>query len=205
MNIEKLKDAEGIFMMRYPGGFENPEMMEIAKKHKLGVIEKFAKESFTKSSFKNRGDVVESYIKLIAKSTMVSLFEKPKFRDGVHSMTMEEKEELSNGMYELLYGDEKAGFEKVVKVLSYYKLAKWTVVSCLLYYMDPTYQVFVKPTTVKNIIKYFELDELKYDAKPTYEFYSKLREIINDMKKHVDMSVCPNNAAFTGFMMIVME
>lgn len=205
MNIEKLKDAEGIFMMRYPGGFENPEMMEIAKKHKLGVIEKFAKESFEKPNFKNRGDIVENYIKLITKSTMVSLFEKPKFRDGVHSMTMEEKEELCSGMYELLYGDEKLGFEKVVKVLSYYKLAKWTIISSFLYYNDPTYQVFVKPTTVKNIIKHFEIDDIKYDAKPTYEFYSKFRELINGMKEHVDQSIWPNNAAFTGFLMIVME
>lgn len=35
MNIDKLKTAEQIFLSRHPDGFQEPEMLEIAKKHKI--------------------------------------------------------------------------------------------------------------------------------------------------------------------------
>ncbi|MDA3939002.1 MAG: hypothetical protein PF693_06815 [Spirochaetia bacterium] len=34
MNLDKLKKAESDFLKTYPGGFTNPQMMELSKKHK---------------------------------------------------------------------------------------------------------------------------------------------------------------------------
>ena len=52
MNIEKLKQAEADFLDRYPGGFENPEMLAIAKKHKMDQMVSYTQESFGKENFR---------------------------------------------------------------------------------------------------------------------------------------------------------
>ena len=62
--------------------------------------------------------------------------------------------------------------------------------------------MFVKPTTTKGVIKTFELDDLVYHPRPTYDFYVRYRDAIDEMKSHVDASLSPNNAAFTGFLMM---
>ena len=35
MNKVKLKEAENNFIIRFPGGFSNPQMLELTKKHKV--------------------------------------------------------------------------------------------------------------------------------------------------------------------------
>ena len=72
-------------------------------------------------------------------------------------------------------------------------------------YYNPSIEVFVKPTTAKNVIKYFELEIPKYSPNPTYEFYKAYREEINQMKKRLDVSLQPDNAAFCGFLMMSIE
>jgi hypothetical protein len=62
--------------------------------------------------------------------------------------------------------------------------------------------VFIKPTTAKGIIAYFELENLIYESQPTWEFYQAYRTEINRMKEQVDCSLAPNNAAFSGFLMM---
>lgn len=52
MNLKKLKEAEEAFFNRYPGGFENPEMVEIGKKHKMDKMIAFAQEGFVRRNFK---------------------------------------------------------------------------------------------------------------------------------------------------------
>jgi len=62
----------------------------------------------------------------------------------------------------------------------------------------------VKPTTAKNIISFFEVENLSYKPQPSFEFYSSFRDLINDMKGRVDKSLSPSNPAFTGFLMMSM-
>jgi hypothetical protein len=60
----------------------------------------------------------------------------------------------------------------------------------------------VKPTTAKGIIRKLELDHLIYNPRPSWAFYEAYRETINEMKTRVHPSLSPNNAAFTGFLMM---
>jgi hypothetical protein len=55
------------------------------------------------------------------------------------------------------------------------------------------------------VIEYFELTGLKYNAKPTFEFYRAYREQILRMKQEVDASLQVDNAAFCGFLMMSIE
>lgn len=105
----------------------------------------------------------------------------------------------------MLHGDERTGFETLIDILKEEKLAKWTLITAIPAYYNPTKDVFVKPTTVKNVIKYFELENRVYKPLPTYDFYEQYRDSINNMKSNVSAELTPHNAAFSGFLMMVME
>lgn len=205
MNKVKLKKVEEEFLMRYPGGFSNPQMLEIAKKHKVEKMNKLAQDSFVIEQFENPTIIVDSMNKIVSQSSVVSLFEKPKFRDFVKAISENEKVCLANGLKEFLYGDQGIGFDLMVALLREYKLAKWPLLTVCPVYCRPNTEVFIKPTTAKGIIEYFELEGLKYNPNPTFEFYCAYREQINRMKKEVDVSLQVDNAAFCGFLMFSLE
>ena len=60
----------------------------------------------------------------------------------------------------------------------------------------------MKPTTTKNVIRQFELDDLVYKPRPSWDFYARYRDAIETMKGAVSPTLSPNNAAFTGFLMM---
>jgi len=205
MNLEKLKQAESNFLQRYPGGFNHPEMLEISKKHKMEKISTLAQERFKLEMFSNPKEIIDSMIKLVNSSSMVSLFEKPKFRDFANGLDKDRKNLIVHGVKEILHGNEESGFDILVDMLKEDKLAKWTLLTVIPAYFSPNKEVFVKPTTTKNVIKYFELEDLVYKPLPSYTFYTRYRQEINGMKEKVSDLLSPNNAAFSGFLMMVME
>lgn len=202
MNIVKLQLAEKRFLNLYPEGFNDPEMVEIGKKHKMHLRVEFCQTNFAVEKFNKPREIVENMVKAINRSSMVSLFEKPKFRDYVKTFDEMNTIALSESLKELLHGDQQAGFEQMVEILAEAKLAKWTLITIIPTYFNPTFEVFVKPTTVKNIIKNIKLDDIQYKPAPTYEFYAKYRDYINEMKKHVDESLSISNAQYSGFLMM---
>lgn len=205
MNIDKLKQAEQAFLAIYPQGFQSPEMLEISKKHKMDKIVTFAHESFSPEALENTNETAENMIKLVTRSSMVSVFEKPKFRDAVRSMTPDEKSDLAESLSELLHGDEAKGFHQMLDILTKHNLAKWTLISVFRCYYYPDTDLLFKPTTVKNVIKQFELEGLVYKPRPSYEFFVNYRDAINAMKRNVSPSLSPSNAAFSGFLMMSIE
>jgi hypothetical protein len=46
MNLKKLLQAEAAFFMRYPGGFNHPEMEALGKKHKMDKMITLTQEGF---------------------------------------------------------------------------------------------------------------------------------------------------------------
>ena len=205
MNLKKLKQAEAAFFDRYPGGFANPEMIEIRKKHKLDKMIKLTQDSFVKRNFKLPDLIVENMIKVITRSSLISVFEKPKLRDFARALPPDSKKVLAQGLEQLLHGNEQLGFKTVLKVLKTGKLAKWSLMTICQTYYRPQVEVFVKPTTVKGIIEYFEIKDLQYGPTPTWAFYDEYRALINEMKTKVDASLSPYNVAFSGFLMRTME
>ena len=136
---------------------------------------------------------------------MVSMFEKPKFSGFVKRLAPGEQSFMVQAMHDLLNTDnQQAGFEALVDLLKTEKLAKWSLVSIIPAYYSPTTEVFVKPTTAKNIIHHFDVADLIYKPTPSWEFYTAYRDLINDAKTKVDSSLSPSNAAFSGFLMMAM-
>lgn len=201
MNIKALKAAEKKFLKKYPGGFEHPEMVEVVKKHKKVQLEKFAKDSFAKKQFDDTDFIVAEMAKLVSRSTLISMFEKPKFRDLINGLTPKERSVFAEALYELLHGKQKVGFESLVSELDERKLAKWPLVTAFQSYYRPHKEVFIKPTTTKLIINKLELD-MTYKPKPTWEFYRDYRKVILELKSEVSDTLWPSNAAFCGFLMM---
>jgi hypothetical protein len=205
MNELRLRAAEGQFLSQYPGGFDNPEIAKIGKKHRVPQMIVQAQEYFSIESFTNPQLVAENMVKVISRSSMVSMFEKPKLRDWVKGMPHHERESLAYALKDILHGDQAYGFNIMLDLLKPAKLAKWSLMTIIPNYYAPLDEVFVKPTTAKNVINYFELADLTYRPTPSYEFYTKYRAEILAMRGLVDESLKPNNAAFCGFLMMTMN
>ncbi len=202
MNFKKLKEAEARFLQRYPGGFADPGMVSIKKKHDIDKLAKFAQQSLTRANFNRPEFIAETLVKIVSRSSMVSRFEKPKFRDFIKSLNSYEKRALADAFEKRLYGRQKQrGFEEILGMLSHHRLAKWAVISVVPFYFAPGKEAFVKPTTAKGILAYLEVDSLVYKPTPSWAFYKGYLSLLRDIKKQVAPSLSPNNAALSGFLM----
>lgn len=205
MNLEKLKDYEAEFLEQYPSGFEDGIFFPSMKKFNHQKLQDFAKDVLRKENFQNPNLVVEGFFKVIQKSIFVSLFDKLKLRDMIITLNSYEKDILSIELYELLYGNKKDGFEGLVEFLAQYKLAKWTILSVVPYSLNPNIEYFIKPTTTKMIIKTFELKDLIYKPRPSFEFYENYSNQLDKMKSKVNKNLSPNNVGFTAFLKVCIE
>ena len=189
-------------MARYPGGFDHPELQAIAKKHKMASLVEFTQKAFSKKAFRDTGQICDDMVKVVSRSSMVSMFEKPKFRDFVKRLSLNEKQFLADALKKILHGKQQAGLEAMVDLLLTEKLAKWSLVTIIPAYYAPTEEVFVKPTTAKAIIQQLELSSLEYKPRPSWSFYDAYRTVVNEAKQQVNESFSTSNAAFTGFLMM---
>jgi hypothetical protein len=205
MNLAKLKEAEASFLTFYPKGFEDEALLPIIKRHNTTKIGESVRELFAPEKFSRTEEIGESFAKIVSKSSLISLFEKPKVRDMVKQMSMEQQDMFAIGLYELLHADHEKGFGILVEVLSIYKLAKWSIVTLIPYYYARDKAFFIKPTTTKDIIKFFDLQGFVYKPRPTYEFYSKYTKVLEEMKSQVSPLIGADNAGFTGFLMMTMK
>ena len=200
MNIQKLKEAEAAFLARFPKGFDDPGMAQIRKSHNVEVLADFARTNL--NTFSRPQNLADTVLKIVSRSSMVSRFEKPPFREFLGALDSKDKRRLAEAFRKRLIGGKKReGFEEIVDLLARYKLARWSLVSAVPFYFAPLKEVFVKPTTAKRIVARLDMEDLHYHARPDWAFYDGYRKLILDVKKHVDPSLTPHNAATTGFLM----
>ncbi len=202
MNLNKLRDAEALFLLRYPEGFASQALEPVRRKHNVGKLSEFAQSALGAAAFRNQRQVLDAVIRIVSRSSMVSMFEKPRFRDYVNGLSRDDRAYLAAGYRQLLHGDQESGFNRILDVLSEGQLAKWSLMTIVVHHYRPSVEVFVKPTTTKNVIRQFELEGLVYRPRPSWAFYTGYRAAINEMKSQVNASLSPNNAAFTGFLMM---
>ena len=63
MNLARLKQAEQAFLHRYPGGFENLDIVAIRKeKHNVDKMIAFTQEAFSKRNFKFPEQIIQNMI-----------------------------------------------------------------------------------------------------------------------------------------------
>ncbi|GAB4189492.1 MAG: hypothetical protein Kow00108_25550 [Calditrichia bacterium] len=202
MVTEKLHQLQNSFFEMYPDGFAGPEFKDLGKKHKLTEMRDQVRELFDSDRYNNTNEFCAEIAKLYSKSSMVSVFEKVKFRDFMKALTPTDQTELVDALRKLIKGNQEEGFNSFKEILEREKLAKWPLLTILPLYYEPEKEVFIKPTTVKKVIAYFEIPDLKYSPKPTYDFYRRYRDFITELKSRAEPSIARNNAEFSGFLMI---
>ena len=189
-------------MKKHPGGFLSEAMQALGKKHRIAQMISFSQDAFKKTAFRRHQVVVEDMVWVVSRASMVSIFEKPKFRDVGHGLSPAEISQLSNGLKNLLHANQQKGFQQMVEILLPAKLAKWSLLMIITNYVHPDAEVFVKPTTAKGVIEHFKLQGLQYKPRPSWEFYEEYRQKILAMRSRVDDFIAPNNAAFCRFLMM---
>ncbi len=202
MNLDKLKEVENTFLMRYPLGFDDPGLMPIKQKHNVDKLISLVQTDLTQLNCRHPHFVAKTLVDTVSRSSMVSRFEKPPFRDFINSLDSYKKGTLAFAVEQRLYGNRRKGFDLMVELLIPYKLAKWSIMSAIPFYFSPRREAFVKPTTAKKIIEFLEVKDLIYSPTPSWFFYTGYRKLVMEIKKHVHRSLSPNNAALTGFLMI---
>jgi hypothetical protein len=202
MNIHKLQQAEAAFLQRFPGGFSDPGMAAIKKKHNVDKLTEFTQANLTRVNFNRPGYIAETLLTIVSRSSMVSRFEKPRFRDFIGSLNSHEQQALAEAFEKRLYGRQKQrGFDEFLGMLSPHKLARWAVISVVPFYFAPQKEVFVKPTTAKGILALLEVDEIEYKPTPSWAFYQGYQKLLAEIKNLVAPTLSPNNAALSGFLM----
>ena len=104
-----------------------------------------------------------------------------------------------------IHGDERAGFNGMAGMLAMYQSDKWPVVTAFRCYYHPDTDLALKPTTVKNVIAFFELEGLRYTPHPVFDFYDRYRAAVNEMRAKLSPLCGPTGAHFSGFLMMAME
>lgn len=205
MNIRRLREAEAAFLARFPEGFSDPGLAQIRKSHNVDKLAAFARANLTKATLSRPRTCADVLLKIVSRSSMVSRFEKPPFRAFLEGLDSKELRRLCDAFQKRLFGRKRQeGFDELVEQLARYKLARWSLVSAVPFYLAPSREVFVKPTTAKRIIVFLQADDLLYQARPSWTFYDGYRKLVIEIKQHVDVSLTPNNAAVTGFLMATM-
>ena len=203
MNIKKLKEIEKRFLALYPEGFYSEEMKEAGKKHKVAKMEAMAKDVLSEEKLQQVG-AINGIVKLITSSSLVSVFEKTRFRNLIRESDDFYKQDIVDAVYEMIHENQETGFNRLADLLRTYKMAKWPILSVLLFYLDGTYEVLIKPTTVKKVLEYMECTEVKYTSKANYDFYRQYRDLLNLMKTQVSDKLSDNNGAFQAVFMILL-
>ncbi len=202
MNLEKLWEAEAAFFQAYPQGFADPAIEAIRRKHNVDRLIRYTQENLTRVNCNNPEFVADTFWKVISRSSMVSHFEKPRFRDFLDALGSADKRALAFAVEQRLYGRKQQGFERILEMLAHHRIAKWSVISALPSYFAPRREVFVKPTTVKRILTALEVEDLHYRATPSWSFYRGFRALMADVRRQVSPKLSPSNAALTGFLMM---
>ena len=102
MNLKQLRRAERKFLSRYPGGFTHPDMVAVGRKHKMDRMIRMSQAAFGEDGFDRPGAVVDNLVKLVGTSSMVSMFEKPKFRSFANALNDMEKTLLADALQDAM-------------------------------------------------------------------------------------------------------
>ena len=204
MNVRKLEQAEAAFLARFPQGFSDPGLERIRKSHNVERLADFARANVTEAALSRPQKFAETLLTIVSRSSMVSRFEKPPFKEFIDSLDSKDKRRLSEAFRDRLFGRQPEGFDAIVDLFGRYKLARWSLVSAVPFYFAPAREAFVKPSTARKIVTFLDVDDLQYHPRPDWRFYVGYRKLVIAIKGKVDSSLTPNNAATTGFLMATM-
>lgn len=204
-----IKFIEQSFLRQFPNGLQDDEFKMLGKKHQSSDrIIKMFKESITIKNLTTRNESIQeetmkSIIKAISQSTLISTFEKVAFKNYIKDTKIHKPfmEALAN----MLHDCNEDTMNAFVHVCSLKKnetnanIAKWPIVTFFLAYFDPQNEIFIKPTTIKQVAYIMNVD-IEYQALPNFNTYKKARNMILDFKQQSSLVHDENNIMVQAIM-----
>jgi hypothetical protein len=86
----------------YTGGFGNPHFTNAMKKHSLDKLTKLAHETLGIEALQDTDSAMENFGKILGRSTMLSMFEKPKVKEFIRDLSIRGKKQLAMGLGNML-------------------------------------------------------------------------------------------------------
>lgn len=197
-----IKFIEQSFLRQFPNGLEDETFKMLGKKHQSSnrILMMF-KDSITLKNLTSRNESIreetmKSIIKAVTQSTLISTFEKVAFKNyikdtRIHQPFMETLAALLNDCNE----ETMSAFVHVCSIKkneTNANIAKWPIITFFLAYSDPYNEVFIKPTTIKQVAKIMNVD-IEYQALPNFNTYERARNMILDFKKQSSLVHDENN------------
>ncbi len=184
------KDLEVNFLELFPGGFEDPEYLDVEREYKVEAST-FAKEVLSAKRIitlleqKNFEEISELAKKVVNKTNLVFPNEIMSFTDGLGAKP-ENAKIFSEALFYHLYSKDslKKRFMAFVKALNQLDAAKWTTASYFLHLAYPENSPFMKPGVTKKAADAFGYP-LDYTSNIQWGTYSRLIEFAKFIGKRI--------------------
>lgn len=173
------------FLSYFPGGFEDPDYLEIERGYKWAAHERWL-ESLNPVAYRlllRRGHyhrIADQAVQIESRTNLLFSFEKMALRDAVKSR--EGAQLFARGLYGFLYG--KAGDERrfqdwreTVAGLPRLqtRVLTWPILTVFGFLARPEAHVFLKPSVTRRAAEAYGFD-FRYDSSPDWGTYASLLE-----------------------------
>ncbi|WP_083338717.1 hypothetical protein [Chromobacterium sphagni] len=201
--MDRYAQIDADFLARFPGGFQDPDWLALARKHKsYAKAEALCQRELSRDKLDaalasgKLAEVTQACRQIISLATTVSTFEKIAFRNYMdyRDLNLPFVESLRGALHD--FGpDSFAAYVETLRLARNDPKAnagKWPIVSCLLACFDPQFHVCVKPTTVKKVAARLGVD-IHYQATPGFECYQAVRQMVLDFKRRSGVAADVDN------------
>ncbi len=201
--MDRYAAIDADFLVRFPGGFQDPDWIALARKHKsYAKAEALCQRELTRDKLDaalasgKLADATQACRQIISLATTVSTFEKIAFRNYMDQRDLNLP--FVQALRDVLHDFGPASFETYVDTLAMARMdpkanaAKWPIVSCFLACFDPQRHVCVKPTTIKKVAARLGAD-IHYQSRPNHECYEAVRQMVLDFRRHSSVAADVDN------------
>lgn len=191
------------FLLRFPGGLEDPHWLELGKKHRsIAQVIQLCQQQLSVDQLaaamerRELAAVSEACRQLIGRCTTVSTFEKMAFRNylGFSDVHLPLTQAL-HALYADFGPDSFASFVDTLALCRHdgnADAAKWPVVTAFLAYRDPERHVCIKPTTIKKVAARLGVD-IGYRPRPDYDCYRRVQDMVATFRQRSPLAAGQNN------------
>ena len=171
------------FQRFYPGGFQDPDYVELERDYKWEAHERWNAElgKVEMQRLLRDGEFVEAAqraVRIESRTNLLFSFEKMALRDAVK--TTRGAKLFAEGLYELLHGSGSMPrrFERWIEAVASLprkqtRVLTWPLVTVFPFLAQPDVHVFLKPKTTKRAAEVYGFD-FHYQSRPSFAVYAGL-------------------------------
>ncbi len=144
----------------------------------------FAHTHLTEAALSRPQRFVDTLLTIVSRSSMVSRFEKPPFREFLDGLDSKDKRRLTEAFGKRLFGRKKReGFAEIVDLLARYKLARWSLVSAICTSIShPRRRLSSNLRRPERSLPFSTSRSFNTTPRPSWAFYVGYRNLILDIE-----------------------